>query len=94
MGFPQARITDIHTCTLPPATPFPIVGPGAFTVLVGMLPAARITDLCAGLVPPAHPIAKGSMTVLIQKLPAARILDMCALGGPVAFGLPTVLTGG
>jgi hypothetical protein len=34
------------------------------------------------------------MTVLIQKLPAARILDMCALGGPVAFGLPTVLTGG
>jgi len=94
MGFPQARLTDPHACTFPPGTPFPIVAPGAVTVLVGKLPAARVTDLCAGAIPPAHPLVKGSMTVLLMKLPAARILDLCAMGGPVAFGLPTVLTGG
>lgn len=92
MGFPQARITDPHVCTAPPGAPFPIAGPCAPTVLVGKLPAARVTDLCAGMAP--HPLVKGSATVLIQKMPAARILDLCALGGAVAFGWPTVLTGG
>lgn len=94
MGFPQARLADPHTCTIPPATPFPILPPCAVTVLVGSMPAARMTDFCAGVVPPGHPIVKGSMTVMICGLPAARLMDMCALGGPIAFGLPTVLTGG
>jgi len=94
MGFPQARLADPHICTFPPGAPFPILPPCAVTVLVGSLPAARMTDLCAGVVPPGHPIAKGSMTVLICGLPAARLADMCAMGGPIAFGLPTVLTGG
>jgi uncharacterized Zn-binding protein involved in type VI secretion len=64
------------------------------------LPAARVTDMCLGLIaPPAanfppHPLAKGSMTVLIQKMPAARIGDLCSLGGAVIMGAPTVLTGG
>ena len=99
-GPPQARITDIHAgpCTL--GAPMPIMPPGAPTVLVCKLPAARVTDLCLGLIaPPAanfppHPIAKGSMTVLIQKMPAARIGDLCSLGGAIILGAPTVLTGG
>jgi len=95
MGFPQARLADLHACSVPiPPSPFPILPPCAVTVLVGSMPAARMTDLCAGIVPPGHPIAKGSMTVMICSLPAARVLDMCALGGPISVGLPTVLTGG
>jgi len=100
MGFPQARLTDLHACTLPSIppppvlpVPLPIAFPGAPTVLVSKLPAARITDMTAAV--PPHPILKGSATVLIQKMPAARVLDNCACGGPI---LPpcavTVLTGG
>ena len=104
MGMPQARISDMHvgpTCTV--TGPMPILPPGAVTALVGKLPAARVTDLCLGVmlspagvpVPaPPHPIAKGSATVLIQKMPAARIGDMCAMGGTIIKGEFTVLTGG
>lgn len=100
MGLPQARVTDMHTgpCTF--GAPLPIMPPCCVTVLVCKLPAARVTDMCLGLIaPPAanfppHPIAKGSATVLIQKLPAARIGDVCALGGTIVVGAPTVLTGG
>jgi len=66
-----------------PALPLNIVL-GAFTVLVGGMPAARMTDITGPcmLVPcvPAGPgmIAKGSGTVLIGKLPAARANDMTA----------------
>ena len=63
-----------------PPLPLPIIK--AFpTVLIGKLPAARLTDItkictlpaCI----PAGPgiIIKGSPTVLIGKLPAARLLD-------------------
>ena len=100
MGTPQARILDMHTgpCTL--GAPLPILGPCAPTVLVCMFPAARITDMCLGMIaPPAanfppHPIAKGSMTVLMEKKPAARIGDLCSIGGTIIAGAPTVLTGG
>lgn len=99
-GPPQARVADMHTgpCTL--GSPLPIMPPCSPTVLVCNMPAARVTDLCTGLIaPPAanfppHPIAKGSATVLIQKLPAARISDLCGLGGTIVSGAPTVLTGG
>ncbi len=95
MGFPQARLTDIHTCPLTQGAPTPITGPGAPTVLVAGLPAARMTDLVPGVIPPApHPIAKGSMTVLIMNLPAARLTDLCSGGGAITLGAPTVLTGG
>jgi uncharacterized Zn-binding protein involved in type VI secretion len=93
----QARITDLHICPLTVGTPMPIVPPGAFTVLVGKLPAARATDLCAGALPPGpHPIAMGSKTVMIMKLPAARIgIDPCASGGVILPpGAVTVMTGG
>lgn len=97
---PQARMTDMHTgpCTL--GAPMPILPPCAVTVIVVKLPAARVTDICAGVGPPPasvpipHPLAKGSMTVLINKLPAARIGDLCGMGGAIVMGAPTVITGG
>ena len=65
-----------------PALPLPIMPPGAPTVLIGKMPAARATDMTkiCTLIPcvPAGPgmITKGSTTVLIGKLPAARVGDM------------------
>ena len=99
MGFPQARMLDLHACALPSIppppvlpVPIPIAPPCAITVLVGKLPAARVTDLTTAV--PPHPILKGSVTVLMQKMPAARVLDVCACGGPIVKGEFTVLTGG
>lgn len=102
MGFPQARVTDMHLCTLPapppapppPApVPMPIMPPCCPTVLVSKLPAARLTDLATPAFP--HPIVKGSATVLISKLPAARVTDSCACGGLIIPPCcPTVLVGG
>ncbi|MDT8857522.1 PAAR domain-containing protein [Paracoccaceae bacterium Fryx2] len=96
MTFPQARILDPHICPATLGAPAPVIGPCAVTVLVNYLPAARMTDMCAGVWPPApHPLVKGSMTVLIMNLPAARLgVDPCALGGAIVMGSFTVLTGG
>lgn len=101
MCFPQARALDPHICPATYGAPMPIIPPCAVTVLVSGMPAARLTDLCAGLTPPPatlpfpHPIAKGSATVMIMGLPAARMLvDPCASGGMIVMGAPTVLTGG
>ena len=71
----------------------PILPPCAPTVLIGSLPAARITDKCVCVGPPDM-IAKGSATVLISKLPAARIADNCGHGGLIVLGCFTVLVGG
>lgn len=93
-GPPQARLTDPITGPCTAGAPVPNIGPGAPTVLVCKLPAARMgADQCANLGVP-HPIAKGSMTVLIVKMPAARMGDLCAGGGALVMGAPTVLTGG
>jgi len=65
-----------------PALPLPIIPPGAPTVMIGNMPAARATDMTkiCSLVPcvPAGPglISKGSATVLIQNMPAARVGDL------------------
>lgn len=94
---PAARVGDMHTCPMfngpVPHVGGPITGPGAPTVLIGGMPAARVTDLatCAG--PPDVAIA-GSSTVLIGGLPAARMGDSTAHGGVVVGGCPTVLIGG
>ena len=100
MGFPAARITDMHVCPMvtPGTPPIPHVGgpilpPGGITVLIGALPAARATDMAVCVGPP-DVIAKGSATVLIGGLPAARMLDTCAHGGSIVGGFPTVLIGG
>jgi uncharacterized Zn-binding protein involved in type VI secretion len=76
-----------------PATqgaPTPIIPPGAATVLIAGLPAARMGDSCG-----VDAVVKGSMTVLIGGLPAARIADITATGGAVIPpGALTVLIGG
>ena len=95
---PAARVSDMHVCPLinPGGAPHaggPIVGPGAATVLIGGLPAARATDMatCAG---PPDVLVPGSATVLIAGQPAVRLGDTTAHGGTVVAGLPTVLIGG
>ena len=97
---PAARLTDMHQCPmvtpgLPPIPHVggPILGPCAPTVLIGGLPAARVSDmaLCVG---PPDSIVKGSATVLIMGLPAARLGDNCAHGGAIVMGFPTVEIGG
>ena len=62
-------------------------------MLIGFLPAARITDqlICVG---PPDVIIKGSATVLIGYLPAARIGDNTAHGGVIVLGCFTVMIGG
>jgi uncharacterized Zn-binding protein involved in type VI secretion len=71
----------------------PIIGPGAPTVLIGGLPAARVSDMATCVGPPDS-IVKGSATVLIAGLPAARMGDSTAHGGSIVLGCPTVLIGG
>ncbi|MEE4452453.1 PAAR domain-containing protein [Novosphingobium resinovorum] len=71
----------------------PILAPGAPTVLIGGLPAARVTDQCVCVGPP-DVIVKGSATVLTSSLPQARIGDMTAHGGVIVLGCPTVIVGG
>ena len=97
MGFPAARLSDLHVCpmftALVPHVGGPVAGPCAPTVLIGMLPAARVTDMCVCVGPPDM-IAKGSATVMTMKMPQARILvDTCAHGGMIVLGCFTVLVG-
>jgi uncharacterized Zn-binding protein involved in type VI secretion len=96
MGMPAARVTDMHVCpmvtVLVPHVGGPILPPCCPTVLIGALPAARITDLATCVGPPDI-IALGSFTVLIGGLPAARMMDLTAHGGTIVMGLPTVLIG-
>lgn len=94
---PAARLTDMHVCPavtgVVPHVGGPIVSPGCPMVLIGSLPAARVTDLATCVGPP-DVITKGSATVLIGGLPAARMGDMTAHGGVIVTGLPTVMIGG
>ncbi len=93
---PAARISDMHTCPLVNPGPVPHVGgpiaTGCATVLIGGLPAARISDTCICTGPPDM-ICKGSMTVMIGGMPAARIGDNTVHGGVIVAGCPTVLIG-
>jgi len=87
---PAARVTDMIVSTATLGVPTPIIPPGAPTVLIGGLPAARLGDTCG-----VDAIVKGSATVMIGGLPAARIADLTASGGAVMPpGALTVLIGG
>lgn len=97
---PAARIGDNHVCPMvsPAVPPIPHVGgpilpPGAVTVLIGGVPAARMGDMAVCVGPPDS-IVKGSATVMISNMPAARLGDNCAHGGAIVLGCPTVLIGG
>lgn len=70
----------------------PVIGPGAPTVLIGGIPAARVGDLVTCVGPP-DTIAKGSASVLICGQPAARLGDQTVHGGVIILGNPTVLIG-
>jgi uncharacterized Zn-binding protein involved in type VI secretion len=85
-----ARVTDMIVSTATLGIPTPIIPPGAPTVLIAGMPAARLGDSCG-----ADAIILGSMTVLIGGQPAARVGDPTAGGGAVMGpGAPTVLIGG
>src|SRR5882762_507230 len=93
---PAARITDMHVCPMVtgvvPHVGGPILPPCEPTVLIGGLPAARITDMATCVGPP-DVIVKGSPTVLIGNLLAARIGDITAHGGNIILGCFTVIIG-
>lgn len=88
---PAARITDMHTCPVPTHVGGP-VSAGETTVLIGYMPAARVTDMLVCATGP-DVIAKGEDTVLIGNQPAARIGDSTAHGGKIVVGCPTVIIG-
>lgn len=96
MGKPAARLGDTTAHG-------GVIVIGCPTVLIGGLPAARVSDmhtcpLVNGLVPhvggPVLP--PGGVTVLIGGLPAARMGDLLTCVGPpdsIIKGEPTVLIG-
>lgn len=94
MPMPAARVTDMHVCPmvtgLVPHVGGPILPPGALTVLIGGMPAARVGDMCVCVGPP-DVIALGSFKVLIGGMPAAHLGSLTAHGGTVVVGFPTVL---
>ena len=86
----------MHVCPLVtgivPHVGGPVLPPGAITVLIGGMPAARIGDMCVCVGPP-DVIALGAMTVIVCGMPQARIMDMTAHGGMLVLGCPTVIVG-
>jgi uncharacterized Zn-binding protein involved in type VI secretion len=87
---PAARVTDMIVSTATQGSPVPIIPPGAPTVLIEGLPAARMGDGCG-----VDAILIGSATVMIAGMPAARVADSTAGGGVVIPpGALTVLIGG
>jgi uncharacterized Zn-binding protein involved in type VI secretion len=91
---PAARVSDMHACPMSdgpvPHVGGPILPPGAVTVLIGGLPAARVGDMATCVGPP-DTILAGSVTVMISNQPAARMGDSCAHGGTIILGCPTVI---
>ncbi len=96
MGAPAARVGDMHVCPLVtglvPHVGGPVLPPGAPTVLIGGMPAARSGDALTCVGPP-DAVVIGSSTVLIGGKPAARAGDATAHGGKIIAGYPTVLIG-
>jgi uncharacterized Zn-binding protein involved in type VI secretion len=94
---PAARVGDMHVCPMatPGTPPIPHVGgpilpPGAVTVLIGGMPAARMGDMCVCTGPPDS-IVVGSPKVMIGGKPAARMGDSTAHGGTITVGFPQVM---
>ena len=91
---PAARVTDMHTCPMfdgpKPHVGGPILPPGAVTVMIGGLPAARMGDMATCVGPPDI-IARGSAKVMIGGKPAARMGDMTSHGGVIVAGYPLVM---
>ena len=97
---PAARLTDMHTCPMvtPGVPPIPHVGgpilpPCCPTVMIGFLPAARLTDMALCVGPPDVIAPPCSTSVMIGFLPAARMGDKTVHGGVIVVGCPTVIIG-
>lgn len=95
MGFPAARISDMTAHGGVIVTGYP-------TVIIGGMPASRITDMhtcpmVTGVVPHVGgPIITGSPTVITGSMPQARVTDKLTCVGPIDVivkGEPTVLIG-
>ena len=87
---PAARVSDMIVSSATMGAPVPIIPPGAPTVLIAGMPAARVGDSCG-----ADVVVKGSATVMIGGMPAARMADLTGAGGTVIGpGAPTVMIGG
>lgn len=95
MGLPAARLGD-------PTVHGGVIVAGFPTVMIGGMPAARITDMhtcpmVTVLVPHVGgPIILGSFTVLVGGMPQSRQTDMLTCVGPpdaIMMGCPTVLVG-
>lgn len=97
VGMLAARVGDNHICPMVtgvvPHVGGPILPPGEPTVLIGMMPAARMGDQATCVGPP-DTIVKGSGTVLTGNKPQARLLDSCSHGGIIQLGCTTVMCGG
>jgi uncharacterized Zn-binding protein involved in type VI secretion len=94
---PAARANDMHVCPMVtgtvPHVGGPVLPPGAPTVMIEGLPAARVGDMatCSG---PPDTIVAGSGSVMIGGMPAARLGDSTAHGGTIVLGAATVVIGG
>jgi uncharacterized Zn-binding protein involved in type VI secretion len=98
VGTPACRITD-------ETEHGGVIVMGFPTVLIGMLPAARIGDnhvcpmVTPGVPPIPHvggPFVMGSPTVLVGDMPQSRVTDQLVCVGPpdmAVMGEPTVLVG-
>lgn len=92
-----ARVGDMHTCPVVtgtvPHVGGPVLPPGAPTVMIGGMPAAKVGDMltCTG---PPDSIVAGSSSVMIAGSPAARQGDSTAHGGSITLGCATVMIGG
>ena len=88
MGQPAARLTDMHVCpqvtVLVPHVGGPVAGPGAPTVLIGGMPAARVGDMLVCVGQP-DVIALGSFTVLLAGQLVHDREDMAALDDALEF---------
>ena len=71
----------------------PILPPCCPTVLIGFLPAVRVSDMAVCVGPP-DVIAMGSTSVMIGFMPAARMGDQTVHGGVIVMGFPQVMIGG
>lgn len=93
---PAARVTDMHSCPQfdgpKPHVGGPILPPGAVTVKIGFMAAAREGDraFCAGK---HDKIASGEPTVRIGDRSAARVGDPTEHGGKITRGCLTVMIG-
>jgi uncharacterized Zn-binding protein involved in type VI secretion len=88
---PAARRGD------PTNHPGAVAGPGAATVLIAGVPAARSGDRHACRAPEGHPptpFVAGSAMVLIEGAPALRVGDRAGCGACVVSGAATVFIGG